>query len=104
LILQIALLTESPLLTRKFSQSVSQSVRTDGFLRKHFRREEELRKLRQKSRKMSTQAPDSLVKYDNPTLVSTSITNKRGKAKAKGKNTAALTKQEQVRQEKEKRD
>lgn len=53
---------------------------------------------------MSTQAPDSLVKYDNPTLVSTSITNKRGKAKAKGKNTAALTKQEQVRHEKEKRD
>ena len=53
---------------------------------------------------MSTQAPDSLVKYDNPTLVSTSITNKRGRAKAKGKNTAALTKQEQVRHEKEKRD
>ena len=50
---------------------------------------------------MSQQPPDSLVRYDNPVLVSTSITNK----KAKGKKSAAPTNQmEKTRKDKEKRD
>ena len=50
---------------------------------------------------MSQQPPDSLVRYDNPVLVSTSVTNK----KAKGKKSAAPTNQmEKTRKDKEKRD
>ena len=49
---------------------------------------------------MSQQPPDSLVRYDNPVLVSTSITNKKGKAKKQG----AANQMEKTRKDKEKRD
>ena len=49
---------------------------------------------------MSQQPPESLVRYDNPVLVSTSITNK----KAKGKKQAPLNQMDKTRKDKEKRD
>ena len=49
---------------------------------------------------MSQQPPDSLVKYDMPKLVSTSITNK----KAKGKKQAPLSQMDKTRKDKEQRD
>ena len=49
---------------------------------------------------MSQQTPDSLVRYDNPVLVSTSITNK----KAKNKKGAPANQMEKTRKDKEKRD
>ena len=49
---------------------------------------------------MSSQVPDSLVRYDNPVLVSTSITNK----KAKGRKQAPMNQLEKTRKDKEKRD
>ena len=49
---------------------------------------------------MSQQPPESLVRYDNPVLVSTSITNK----KAKEKKQAPLNQMEKTRKDKEKRD
>ena len=49
---------------------------------------------------MSQQAPESLVRYDNPVLVSTSITNK----KAQGKKQAPMNQMEKTRKDQEKRD
>ena len=49
----------------------------------------------------SQQPPDSLVRYDNPVLVSTSITNKQKKV---GKKAAAPNQMEKTRKDKEKRD
>ena len=49
---------------------------------------------------MSQQPPDSLVRYDNPVLVSTSITNK----KAKKQKAAPANQMEKTRKDKEKRD
>ena len=49
---------------------------------------------------MAQQPPDSLVRYDNPVLASTSITNK----KAKGKKQAPMNQMEKTRKDKEKRD
>ena len=49
---------------------------------------------------MAQQPPDSLVRYDNPVLVSTSITNK----KAKGKKQAPMNEREKSNKAKEKRD
>ena len=47
-----------------------------------------------------SQPNDSLVKYDEPVLVSTSITNK----KAKGKKQAPLSQMDKTKKDKEKRD
>ena len=49
---------------------------------------------------MSQQPQESLVRYDNPVLVSTSITNKKGK----GKKAAPVNQMDKTRKDKEKRD
>ena len=50
---------------------------------------------------MAQQPPESLVRYDNPVLVSTSIT---GKKAAKGKKQGPMNQLEKNRKDKEKRD